>query len=196
MSQITSQLVTELRKNTGAGIVDCKNALEECQGDIVKAAEYLRKQGTVKAAKKADRSTAEGLVEAYIHAGGKVGVLLEINCETDFVARTDEFKQLAKDITMHIAAAQPLFVSAADVPTEILEKEKEIYREQLIKEGKPAEIVEKILMGKLQKYYEDNCLLDQLFIKDETKKIKDLVQQQIAKMGENIVIKRFARYSL
>lgn len=193
---ISAQTVAELRKSTGVGIADCKKALEECNGDIEKATEYLRKQGSMKASKKADRSTNEGLIGSYIHAGGTVGVLVEINCETDFVARTDEFQDLVKDIAMHIAAANPLYVSTDEVPQEAIEKEKEIYREQLKKEGKPEEIIEKILTGKVQKYYEDVCLLEQAFIKEEKKKIKELIQEKIAKIGENIVIKRFSRFSL
>ncbi len=193
---ISAQTVADLRKSTGVGIVDCKKALEECAGDLEKSTEYLRKQGSMKANKKADRSTGEGVIGSYIHAGGRVGVLVEVNCETDFVARTDEFQDLVKDIAMHIAAANPLYVSIDEVPKDIVEKEKEIYREQLKKEGKPDEIVEKILIGKVQKYYEDVCLLEQPFIKEEKKKIKELIQEKIAKIGENIVIKRFARYSL
>jgi elongation factor Ts len=192
---ITAQTVAALRKATGVGIADCKKALEECDGDLQKAADHLRKQGSLKAAKKADRSTGEGLIDAYIHAGGKVGVLVEVNCETDFVARNEEFKELVKDIAMHIAAANPLYVSSEDVPEEVLEKEKEIYTEQLKKEGKPDEIIEKIMAGKIQKYYEEVCLLEQPFIKEEKKKIKDLIQEKIAKIGENIVVARFTRYS-
>lgn len=193
---ISAQTVAELRKSTGVGIADCKKALEECNGDQQKATDYLRKQGSMKASKKADRSTSEGLIGSYIHAGGKVGVLVEINCETDFVARTEEFQNLVKDIAMHIAAANPLYVSINEVPKDTIEKEKEIYREQLKKEGKIGEIVEKILLGKIQKYYEDVCLLEQAFIKEEKKKIKELIQEKIAKIGENVVVKRFARYSL
>ncbi|MFH1564282.1 MAG: translation elongation factor Ts [bacterium] len=193
---ISAQTVAELRKSTGVGIVDCKKALEECNGDQEKATDYLRKQGSMKANKKADRSTGEGIIGSYIHAGGRVGVLVEINCETDFVARTEEFQDLVKDIAMHIAASNPLYVSTDEVPKDMVEKEKEIYREQLKKEGKSDQIIEKILIGKIQKYYEDVCLLEQSFIKEEKKKIKELIQEKIAKIGENIVIKRFARYSL
>jgi len=196
MSNVSPQCIAELRKLTGIGIADCKKALEACGGEIEKASEHLRKQGVLKAAKKADRSTNEGLISSYIHAGGSVGVLVEVNCETDFVAINEEFKEMVKDIAMHIAAANPLYVSSDDVPNEVVEKEKEISREQLKKEGKPENIIDKILEGKIKKYYEENCLLEQAFIKDEDKKIKDLIQEKILKMGENISVKRFTRYSL
>jgi elongation factor Ts len=195
MSNINAKTVAELRNITGIGIADCKKALEATDGDLEKATDYLRKQGSLKAAKKADRSTSEGLIEAYIHSG-KVGVLLKLACETDFVARTDDFKNLAKDIAMHIAAANPLYVSAENVPSDVLEREKDVYRAQLKTEGKIEEMVNKILEGKLQKFYEDNCLMEQVFIKDDTKKIKALIQESIAKMGENIVVAGFTRYSL
>lgn len=194
--EISAQLVKQLRDMTGAGMMDCRKALTETGGDLTKAVEELRKASAKVALKKQDRATSEGLVEAYIHPGAKLGVLLKLVCETDFVARNPEFQQLAKDIALQIAAMNPQYLKPEDVPAEIVEKEKEIYREQLKVEGKPAEIVEKILTGKVQKYYEENCLLEQSFIKDEDKKIKDLIKENISKIGENIVIKRFSRYSL
>lgn len=191
---ITNELIKELRELTGAGILDVKEALEAGGEDKEKAVEYLRKKGTIKLSKKADRVAREGIVESYIHAGGRIGVLVEINCETDFVARTDDFKSLAKDLALHIAASNPLYVSSQDVPMEVLEKEKEIYREQAV--GKPDDVVEKMLEGKLVKFYEEVCLLEQPFVKDGQLKVKDLVGQAVAKMGENIQVRRFSRFVL
>ena len=184
----------ELRETTGAGMMDVKAALEEAAGDREKAIEILRKKGQSKIAKKADRVAKEGVIESYIHAGGKVGVLVEINCETDFVARTDDFKAFAKEIALHIAASNPLYINIADVTPETIEKEKEIYKEQV--QGKPADITDKIIEGKLQKYFEEVCLMEQPFFRDTDKKVKEVMSDAVAKMGENVVVRRFARYLL
>ena len=189
-----NNLLKELRDSTGAGMMDIKAALEEAGDDKDKAIEILRKKGQSKIAKKADRVAKEGLVESYIHAGGKVGVLVEVNCETDFVARTDDFKAFAKELALHIAAANPLYINATDVPPEVIEKEKEIYKEQV--QGKPADVVEKILEGKIQKFYEETCLMEQPFFRDQDKKVKEVMGDAVAKMGENVVVRRFARYVL
>lgn len=193
---MTKDLIKELRDLTGAGVLDIKEALSESGSDKDKALEFLRKKGAVKLSKKADRVAKEGIVESYIHAGGRVGVLLEINCETDFVARTDDFKTLAKDIALHIAASNPLYISIADVPPEVIEKEKEIYKEQSVSTGKPEDVINKMIEGKLAKYYEEVCLMEQPFVKANEKKIKDLISESVAKMGENIQIRRFARFVL
>lgn len=189
-------LITQLRAKTGAGIVDCKEALTESNGNLTKAEEILRKKGLKTVAKKAGRSAKEGVIMSYIHAGGKVGVMVELNCETDFVARNEEFQALAKDIAMHIAASAPEYLRPEDVPPLVLEKEKEILRAQLKAEGKPEAMMDKIIEGKLAKFYEEHCLLKQVFIKDETKKIEDLLKEAIAKIGENIEARRFTRYIL
>lgn len=186
----------KLRTLTGAGIVDCQKALEESGGDYDKAVELLRKRGQKVAAAKQERETKEGIVHAYIHGQGRVGVLVEISCETDFVARNDEFKAFAHDIAMHIAAANPLYVKPEDIPSEVIEKEKEIYKDQMASEKKPDEIKEKIIVGKLNKYYQETCLLNQLFIKDDSLTIQQLLAATIAKTGENIQIRRFCRFSL
>ncbi|HHV71464.1 MAG TPA: translation elongation factor Ts [Clostridia bacterium] len=189
-------MVKELREITGAGMMDCKKALVETNGDMEKAIEYLREKGLAAAAKKAGRITTEGIVESYIHGGGRIGVLVEVNCETDFVAKTDEFKELVKDIAMQIAAMRPLYVSKDDVPEEVIEKEKNILKAQALNEGKPAQVVEKMVEGRLKKYYEEVCLLEQPFIKDNDKTVKQLVNEKIAKIGENINIRRFVRFEL
>ena len=194
MSDITAKMVGDLRAKTGAGLIDCKRALQEANGDIEEAITVLRKKGIASAAKKAGRSASEGLIEYYIHLGGKVGVLLEINCETDFVAKTDDFRKLAKDICMHIAAASPIGVGREDISPEILQKEREIAAGQV--EGKPANIVEKIVEGKLEKVYAQFCLLEQPFVKNPDQTIKDLITDQISKLGENIVVRRFVRYQI
>jgi len=181
---------------TGAGMMDCKKALTESDGDMEKAVAFLRKQGLSRAAKKADRSANEGLIYSYIHPGNKLGVLLEINCETDFVARTEDFQNLAKDIAMQIAAANPLFIERTDVDTESLDKEKEIYRTQALNEGKPEKVVDKIVEGKLVKYYQEVVLLEQPFIKNQDITVKDLLTEAVGKMGENIIVKRFVRYRM
>lgn len=195
MTTISAELVKSLREKTGAGMMECKKALTESNGEFEKAVDLLRQKGLASAVKKAGRTASEGLVESYIHMG-KLGTMIEVNCETDFVAKTDDFKELAKDIAMHIAAANPLYLTREDVPQEVLEREKEIYKAQVA--GKPAQVVEKIIEGKLEKFFSDTCLVDQIFIKDpdQKKKIKDLVTEKIAKLGENIIIRRFARFQL
>lgn len=193
---ISPSMVKELREKTGAGMMECKKALEACNGDMEKAILFLRERGISVAQKKATRSANEGLITSYIHAGGKIGVLVEINCETDFVARNEEFRDFSKDIAMQIAAVKPLYVKREDVPADIIEKEKEIYVAQAKATGKPEKVIEKIVEGKLEKFYEEVCLLDQPFIKDPNIKIKDLLTQLIAKIGENIQIKRFVRFQV
>jgi elongation factor Ts len=192
--EISATLVKDLREKTGAGMMDCKNALVEAKGDMEQAIVVLRKKGLASAQKKAARVAAEGMVGHYIHAGGKLGVLVEVNCETDFAARSDEFQVLVKDIAMHIAAQNPLYVRREDVPAEVLEKEKEIYKDQARASGKPANIVDKIAEGKLESYYEMACLYDQKFVKDPNISVKDLVNNLVAKIGENIQVRRFARF--
>lgn len=193
---ITAQDIAKLRAQTGCGMMDCKKALDEANGDMEAAADLLRTKGIAKAAKRADKIAAEGTVVSYIHAGGRVGVLVEVNCETDFVAKTDAFKALANDIALHIAGIAPKYVSREDVPAEMVEKEKAIYREQLVNEGKPAEIVEKILTGKIDKFYSEICLLEQAFIKDEDKTVQQLLTEKTAETGEKMTVRRFARYAL
>jgi len=193
---ITSQMVKELRERTGAGMMDCKKALEEAQGDMEKAVEILRQKGLAAAAKKAGRVAAEGVVESYIHGGGRIGVLVEINCETDFVAKTDEFKAFARDIAMQIAASKPEYVKREEVPQEVIEKEREILRAQALNEGKPANVVEKMVEGRIEKYYKEVCLLEQPFIKNPDVTVKELLNEKIAKIGENINIRRFVRFEL
>lgn len=194
--EIKAELVKELREKSSAGMMDCKEALVESNGDIKKAEEILKEKGLAKASKKASRATKEGIIDSYIHIGSKIGVMLEVNCETDFVARNEMFKNFVHDIALHITAAAPLYVSKEDVPQEVLDKEKKLYRKQALNEGKPEKIIDKIAEGKLKKYYEENCLLEQPFVKDNDVKIGDLLKQNIAKIGENIVIKRFERYIL
>ena len=193
---ISASLVKEMRERTGAGMMDCKKALTETGGDIEKAAIYLREKGLAAAAKKAGRIAAEGLIESYIHGVGKLGVLVEVNCETDFVAMTDEFKGLARDIAMQIAASKPEYVSREEVPAEMVEKEKEILLAQAINEGKPENIAGKMVEGRIEKYYKDVCLLEQPFVKDTNLTIQQLLTEKIAKIGENISIRRFVRYEL
>jgi elongation factor Ts len=193
---ISAQAVKELRGKTGCGFMNCKTALAESKGDMEKAVDYLRKKGISSASKKAHRETGEGLVESYIHPGGKIGVLLEVNCETDFVARTDDFKALVKDLSMQVAAASPLYVSAEDVPEEIVAKEKEILKEQARESGKPEEILDKIVEGRIRKYFEEACFLEQKFVKDTDLTVQDVVKNAIAKLGENIRVRRFQRFQL
>jgi elongation factor Ts len=193
---ITAQNVKELRERTGAGMMDCKKALTATDGDINKAVDFLRENGLAAAAKKASRIAAEGVVEAYIHGGGRIGVLLELNCETDFVAKTDGFKALAKDIAMQIAANNPQFVSRDQVPAEIVEHEKEVLKIQALNEGKPANIVEKMIVGRVDKFYKEICLLEQPYIKDPDKTILELINAMISKIGENVSIRRFTRFQL
>lgn len=192
MTDVNPALVKQLREKTNAGMMDCKKALVEAEGDLVKAEELLRKKGIATASKKASRSAKEGTVASYIHLQGKVGVLVEVNCETDFVAKNEIFRDFVKDITLHIAAAHPLYVSREQVPASMVEKEREIYREQV--KGKPKNVVEKIVDGKLEKYYAGVCLLDQPFIKNPDQTIKDLIASKIAELGENIIVRRFTRY--
>ncbi len=193
---VTAEMIKELRQQTGAGVLDCKKALEQYNGDMEKAAAYLKEKGLAAAAKKADRATAEGRIEAYVHPGNRVGVLVEVNCETDFVARTPDFEALCHDLAMQIAAMKPRWVSRQDVPAEVLEEEKRQYLQQLEGENKPAHIVERILEGKLDKFYQENCLLEQAFIKDDSKTVRQLITEAIARLGENIVVARFARFSI
>ncbi|MGE7822939.1 translation elongation factor Ts [Paenibacillus sp. MDMC362] len=193
---VTASAVKELRERTGAGMLDCKKALDETNGDIDKAIAVLREKGLSAAANKAGRVATEGVVESYIHGGGRIGVLVEINCETDFVGKTDQFKEFARDIAMHIAAANPKYVRREEVPTEELEKEKEILKNQALNEGKPEKIVEKMVEGRINKYYEEYCLLEQSFIKDPDKTINTLLNEKISTIGENISIRRFARFEL
>jgi elongation factor Ts len=189
-------MVKELRQKTGAGMLDCKKALEASNDDIEKAIEFLREKGLAAASKKADRVAAEGIVESYIHMGGKIGVLVEVNCETDFVAKTDDFKNMVRDIAMHIAATNPQFLSQDEVPSDFIEKEKAILTAQALNEGKPEKIVEKMVEGRIKKYYQEICLLDQPFVKDPDKTIQDMVNEKISKIGENIKIRRFARFQM
>ena len=192
----TGNDVVTLRQRTGAGILDCKKALTETNGDMEKAIDFLREKGIASAAKKAGRIAAEGIVDSYIHMGGRVGVLLEVNCETDFVARGDAFKELVHDIALHIAAAKPEYVSSQEVPEEVLEKEKEILRVQALNEGKPEKIIDRMVEGRIKKFYEDFCLLNQKFVKDPEKTIEQLVIEATAKIGEKISIRRFVRYEM
>ncbi len=193
---VTAALVKELRERTGAGMMDCKKVLTETEGNLEKAVDLLREKGLAAAAKKAGRVAAEGLVEAYIHGAGRIGVLLEINCETDFVAKTDGFKDLARDVAMQIAATNPLYVTKDEVPADQIEHEKEILRAQALNEGKPEKIVEKMVEGRIEKFYKEVCLLEQPFIKDADKTVRDLVTEKIAQIGENISVRRFARFQL
>ena len=194
----TAQQVKELRDRIGAGVMDCKEALQASDGDLEAAVEYLRKKGIAGAARRASRDAKEGVVGAYVHAGSKLGVLIEIDCETDFVARTDDFQGLVKDLAMQVAAANPAYVGREDVPTSVLDKEREIYREQMADQNKPPQVLDKIVEGKLEKFFTDQCLLEQAFIKDATgkTKVKDLVDQVNAKTRERVVIKRFARFQV
>lgn len=194
--EITAAQVKDLREKTGAGMMDCKKALTEANGNMEKAVEILRERGLAAAAKKAGRIAAEGVVESYIHMGGKIGVLVEINCETDFVAKTDEFKEFTRDIAMQIAAYNPLYVSREEIPAEDIEKEKVIYKQQALNEGKPEHIAEKMVDGRIKSYFKEVCLLEQAFIKDGDKTVEELVNEKISKIGEKISIRRFVRYQL
>lgn len=196
MSGVSASLVKELREKTGAGIMDCKQALSECDGDMNKALDFLRKKGLATAQKRAGRATHEGVIQSYIHMGGKIGVLVEVNCETDFVAKTDAFQEFSKNIAMQIAAANPVGITPEDVPAEIIEKEKEIYRAQALETGKPQQVVDKIAEGKLNKFFKDSCLMNQQFIRDPNMTIEDLLNETVAKTGEKISIKRFARFQI
>lgn len=193
---VPAQLVKELRDRTGAGFAACREALVESNGDIEQAINILRKKGQAAAAKKAQRATTEGLVSCYIHAGGKIGVLVEVNCESDFVARTDDFQKLCHDVAMHIAALDPRFLRREEVTQETLDRERDIYREQARQTGKPDAVIEKIVNGKMEKFYEENCLYEQHFIRDESVTVKEMIDQLIAKIGENITIRRFSRFKV
>jgi elongation factor Ts len=194
----SAEQVKNLRERTGAGVMDCKAALEAAQGDLQGAVEYLRKKGLADAAKKSHRDARDGVVVSYIHPGSKIGVLVEVNCETDFVARTEDFQQLVKDIAMQVAAANPSYVAREEVPGPVVEKEREIYRQQMADQKKPPQVIDKIIEGKLEKFYAESCLLEQPFIRDASGKtrLKDMVDQATSKMGERIVVKRFARFQV
>jgi len=196
MSTISAKMVMQLREKTGAGIMDCKGALTECNGDMDKALDFLRKKGLATAAKRAGRAMSEGIVESYIHMDSKLGVLVEVNCETDFVAKNDDFKAFAKNIAMHIAATNPVGIRPEDVSEEIIAKEKEIYHGQVLEMGKPEKIADKIVEGKLQKYFKENCLMDQAYVRNPEMTVADLLNELIAKIGENISIKRFVRFKI
>ncbi|MHB1629984.1 MAG: translation elongation factor Ts [Bacilli bacterium] len=196
MATVTIEAVKQLREKTGAGVNDCKKALTESDGDMEKAIEFLREQGLASAAKKAGRVAAEGVVESYIHGGGRIGVLVEVNCETDFVAKTDEFRALCRDIAMHIAASRPEYLRREDIAGDIVQRETEIFRQQTLNEGKPAHIVDKIVAGKVDKFLREQCLLDQPFVKDPSVTVAAHVASKIAKIGENISIRRFVRYEM
>ena len=194
--EVTASLVKELRERTGAGMMDCKKALAETAGDLSKAVDYLRQKGLAAAAKKADHVATDGAIGAYVHAGGKLGVLVEINCETDFVARTAEFQSLLKDVAMQVAATNPRWVRREEVSADEFEREKVIYRQQALESGKPEKVIEMIVQGKMEKFYSEVCLLEQSFVKDPDKKVIDVVNDAIARLGENIQVRRFARYHL
>ena len=196
MSTISAAMVKKLRDKTGAGIMDCKEALTECDGDENKAFDFLRTKGLATAAKRAGRAMSEGVIQSYIHSDSKLGVLVEVNCETDFVAKNDDFKDFAKNIAMHIAATNPVGIRQEDVPEETIEKEKEIYRSQVLEMGKPENIADKIVEGKLKKYFTENCLIHQAYVRNPEITIEDLVNEMIAKIGENITIRRFARFKI
>ncbi len=196
MATISAAMVKQLREKTGAGIMDCKEALKTCGGDESKAVDFLRKKGLATAAKRAGRAMTEGIIESYIHMDSKLGVLVEVGCETDFVAKNDDFKAFAKNIAMHIAATNPVGIQPEDVPEETINKEKEIYKAQVLEMGKPEKIVDKIVEGKLKKYYKESCLMNQAYVRDPDMTVSDLVNELIAKIGENITIKRFVRFKI
>jgi elongation factor Ts len=193
---VTAEMVKELRAKTGAGIMDCKQALKDCEGDAEKAVDFLRKKGLATAQKRSARETAEGVVQSYIHMGGKIGVLLEVNCESDFVAKNDDFQEFSKNVAMHVAAINPLGLQKEDIPEAVIERERAIYKEQALEMGKPEKMIEKIIDGKIEKFYKDSCLMSQAYIKDPKISIEDLLNSLIAKIGENIKIKRFARFQI
>ncbi len=196
MAEISATMVKELREKTGSGIMDCKNALKENDGDVEKALDFLRKKGLATAAKRSGRDAKEGVVQSYIHMGGKIGVLVEINCETDFVAKNEDFLTFSNNIAMHIAAAAPMGLGPEEIPAEVVEKERVIYRERALEQGKPENIVDKIVDGQIEKFYKDSCLMSQPYVKDPKVTIADIVTDTIAKMGENIVISRFTRFQI
>ena len=196
MADISAALVKQLREKSGAGMMDCKNALKECDGDIEKASDFLRKKGLATAAKRAGRAMSEGVIESYIHMGGKLGVIVEVNCETDFVAKNDDFKAFAKNVAMHIAATGPVGIKEEDVPEEVVNREREVYRGQALELGKPEKMIEKIVDGKMNKFFKENCLMNQAYVRNPDLTIADLINELIAKIGENITIKRFERYQI
>jgi len=196
MAEISAQMIKELRTRTNAGVLNCKEALKDADGDMEKAVDFLRKKGLATALKRAGRETSEGLIHSYIHTGGKIGVLVEVNCETDFVAKTDEFKTFVKDLAMHIAATKPLGIRREDIPEEVIQREEEIYRAQAVETGKREKILDKIVQGKMEKFYKESCLLDQQYIKDPDITTQDLIHDMITKTGENITVRRFVRYQL
>jgi len=196
MEEISAQMIKELRARTNAGVMDCKEALKEAGGDMEQAVDFLRKKGLATALKRAGRETSEGLIHSYIHTGGKIGVLVEVNCETDFVAKTDEFKTFVKNLAMHIAATKPLGIRREDIHEEVVQREEEIYRAQATEMGKPEKILDKIVQGKMEKFYKESCLLDQQYIRDPEITIQDLIHDIVTKTGENISVRRFVRYQL
>ena len=196
MAEIKAAMVKQLREKTGAGMMDCKEALQECAGDIEKAVDFLRKKGLATAAKRAGRATTEGVIQSYIHMGGKIGVLVEVNCETDFVAKTDDFKEFVHNIAMHIAASNPVGITPKDVPQKVSEREMEIYRAQVLEMGKPEKMVDKIAEGKLNKFFKESCLMNQPYVREPNKSIADYLNEVIAKTGEKITIKQFARFQI
>jgi len=196
MAEISAAMVKQLREKTGAGMMDCKEALKECAADLEKAVDFLRKKGLATAAKRAGRATSEGTIQSYIHLGGKIGVLVEINCETDFVAKTDDFVEFARNIAMHIAASNPVGITPEDVPKEIIDREMEIYRAQVLEMGKPEKMVDKIAEGKLGKFFKESCLMNQPYVKEPDKTIADYLNEVIARTGEKITIKKFARFQI
>ena len=196
MADISAAMVKDLREKSGAGIMDCKEALAACDGDMEKAVDFLRKKGLATAAKRAGRATSEGTIQSYIHMGGKIGVMVEVNCETDFVAKTDDFIEFARNLAMHIAATNPVGIAPEDVPSEVIEREKEIYRAQALETGKPEKMLDKIAEGKLNKFFKENCLLQQSYVREPEKTISDYLNEIIAKTGEKIQVKRFARFQV
>jgi elongation factor Ts len=196
MAAIDAKMIKDLRVRTNAGIMDCKEALQEAGGDMEKAVDFLRKKGLATALKRAGRDTSEGVVNAYIHGGGKIGVLVEVNCETDFVAKTDEFKEFSKNLAIHIAATRPLGIERKDVAQEVIRREEEVYRAQALETGKPEKIIDKIVQGKMEKFYKETCLLEQQYVKNTDITITDLIHEMVAKTGESISVRRFARYQL
>lgn len=196
MADISAAMVKQLREKTGAGIMDCKQALSECDGDLEKAVDFLRKKGLATAQKRSGRAMSEGVIQPYIHMGGKLGVLVEVNCETDFVAKTDDFIEFAKNIAMHIAASHPVGITPEDVPAAVVQREMEIYRAQALEMGKPEKMVDKIAEGKLNKFYKENCLMNQAYVRDPNVTVADVLNEMIAKIGENISIKRFVRFQV
>jgi elongation factor Ts len=196
MGTISASMVKQLREQTGAGMMDCKEALTECDGDMEKAVDFLRKKGLAKAAKRAGRETAEGIIDSYIHMGGKIGVMVEVNCESDFVAKTDDFKAFARNLALHIAATNPAGIEPEDVSPELIERERQVYRDQVLEMGEPANMVDKIVEGKIKKFFQDVCLMNQAYVKDPNITIRDYMNETVAKIGESIRVRRFVRFQL